>query len=197
MWCALKTESPARFFRLLRQASFLQACLMFRYVGQMRTAALRQMMRGFKGAAGEARYPLDALVRLLMFEGGDDAVAFLDHCGLEIAVAHGDGDGDGGGEGPYVVLASAAAPHRDLADMLPVDKNGHPIPPTVRPLPRGIEAKRLARGLSIADVCRGLASAEAAAAGHAPAPFVPPAVAPVEPPRPRHRTTFVPPRGGS
>ena len=132
VWCALKTDNFARFFRLLRRASYLQACLMHRYVGQVRLAGLAQMMRSFKGSAGgagaDAYYPLGDLQRVMMFDDLADAEAFVDHCGFEVAVAEGDGD-----EGPCVVFTGA---NRDLSDMLPVDKNGHPIPPAVRPMPQ-------------------------------------------------------------
>ena len=37
VWLALKTNNFTRYFRLLRQATFLQACLMHRYVGQVDT----------------------------------------------------------------------------------------------------------------------------------------------------------------
>ena len=58
----------------------------------------------------------------------DDAYAFLTHCGLEI-VAVGEED-DAADQGYTVVLSST----RDISEMLPVDKNGHPIPPTVSPM---------------------------------------------------------------
>ena len=85
IWCSLKNNNYAAFFRLLREANFLQACLMHRYVGEVRVAAMKKMVRGyFAGKNAEVYYPLTNLIRLLMFEDEEDALEFLQHCGLEV-----------------------------------------------------------------------------------------------------------------
>ena len=88
------------------------------------------MMRAFKGTGdgNAAYYPLADLGPLLMFEDMDDAYAFLSHCGLEMVVV---GDEDDAADQGYAVVLSSS---RDISEMLPVDKNGHPIPPTVSPM---------------------------------------------------------------
>jgi hypothetical protein len=47
IWGALKMENFAKFFKLLKKADFLQACLIHRYVGQMRLTAIRKITRGY------------------------------------------------------------------------------------------------------------------------------------------------------
>jgi hypothetical protein len=56
-------------------------------------------------------------------------------------------------EGLCVTLSN-----QNISELLPCDKNGHPIPPTVRPMINGIELKRESNNWSIADVCQGKAS---------------------------------------
>ena len=85
VWASLKTENSAKFFKLLRCADVLQACLMHRYVGPMRLTAIKKMARGFfKGLGVETYYPLKDLMKNLLFEDEEDALEFLDHCGFEV-----------------------------------------------------------------------------------------------------------------
>jgi germinal-center associated nuclear protein len=88
VWRALKTENYARFFSLLRSGTYLQACLMHRYVGEVRMTAIRKMVRVFKGGGGgggEAYFPVSDLQRALMFEDEDDVMGFLQHIGLPVS----------------------------------------------------------------------------------------------------------------
>jgi SAC3/GANP family len=148
VWSALKTENFAKFFRLLRSADLLQACLIHRYVGEVRLTAMKKMTRGFfKGGGGESYYPLSDLVKNLMFEGSDDALRFLDHCGFELSPP------DEITEGPCVLLSN-----QTITDLLPTDKNGNPIAPSVGPMTVGIEGKWTQSKWSIAEICRGKAS---------------------------------------
>ena len=94
----------------------------------------------------------------------DDAYNFLSHCGLEIVLvgdegadqatashmmdsqggynhhhnqnqgqSQGQGQGQGQG-GSYHAVVLSSSSRGDISEMLPVDKNGHPIPPTVSPM---------------------------------------------------------------
>lgn len=170
VWASLKTENSAKFFKLLRSADLLQACLMHRYVGPMRLTAIKKMARGFfKGLGAETYYPLKDLMKNLLFEDEEDALEFLDHCGFEVRT-------------PLLYLTDpssfttlllritlilrpllpfsldifcqVATPddilegscviltNHNISDSLPTDKNGNTIAPTVNPLTIGIESKR-------------------------------------------------------
>lgn len=91
IWSSLKTENYARFFYLLRKkATILQACLMHRYVGEVRLSAIRKVVRTF--CVPNTRGPpctdmrLDVVMRWFLFESVSDAVEFLSHCGLEYRI---------------------------------------------------------------------------------------------------------------
>jgi hypothetical protein len=86
VWSALKYDHYAAFFRLLREANFLQACLMHRYVGPVRLTAIKKMVRSFPQGRKESYFPVRDFANILMFEDEEDALEFLDHCGLEVSM---------------------------------------------------------------------------------------------------------------
>jgi hypothetical protein len=45
IWGALKTENYAKFFRFFKKATLLQACLLFRYVGEVRLVGLKKFLK--------------------------------------------------------------------------------------------------------------------------------------------------------
>ena len=90
--CKVRKEyNYARFFSILRSPStpYLFACIMFKYVENMRKAALRIMSRTFgaKRTNGEAindEYPLSDLVRLLCYEDLEEARAACENYSITI-----------------------------------------------------------------------------------------------------------------
>ena len=84
VWIARKTNNYAAFFKLLRTSNYLQACCMFRYVGDMRLTALKSMCRTYRAGKIEAYHPIPELIKELMFEDEEDVLDFLEHCGLEV-----------------------------------------------------------------------------------------------------------------
>lgn len=89
VWGALKTDNYAKFFRLLRgKASLLQACLMHRYVGEVRLKALRKLTRTLcPPGKGDGQPCLIAdLQRLFMFESESSTIDYLTHCGFPINI---------------------------------------------------------------------------------------------------------------
>ena len=81
VWGALNTSDFARFFRLLRRANLLQACMMIKYVGEVRLSALQLLCAtlcppGNLTGSG-VPYPVPALTDLLMFEDQEDTCEFL------------------------------------------------------------------------------------------------------------------------
>ena len=75
------------FFKLLDSASLLQACMMFKYVSQMRVAALSALVRSYfvPGAAGSrTSFPIAIIADMLYFGSEDEARGFVEYCGLDV-----------------------------------------------------------------------------------------------------------------
>lgn len=79
-----KNQNYARFFRVFKEADYLHACILFKFVGVMRATALRLLSRFFLAPKTKTRYPLDELISLLCFEDVDDAIEFVENCGLVV-----------------------------------------------------------------------------------------------------------------
>ena len=109
VWVARKTNDYAMFFKLLLEANYLQACCMFRYVGDMRLMALKSVCRTYRAGKIESYLPTQELIATLMFEDQDDTLDFVGHCGLEVIVENGNklltsptlGGGRGRGGGTF------------------------------------------------------------------------------------------------
>ncbi|VDL92574.1 unnamed protein product [Schistocephalus solidus] len=82
---AVTERNFIRFFRLVRQADCLTACLLHRYFSQVRSQALYSMAAAFNGhPRHEVLFPLSTLVHQLAFESISDAQAFCEHWGLSV-----------------------------------------------------------------------------------------------------------------
>jgi hypothetical protein len=193
VWGALKTHNYAKYFRLLRtRATLLQACLMHRYVGEVRMVALRKLTRSMNppGAAAQD-YPLEDVVRNFMFENADEAVDFLERCGLAVCArgaassssggsSGSDSEGDAGEQAGERWVVSFQGQNIDA--LLERDKNDRPIMPPTHYMHEWIDRAKSRRAAahasqappgfethySIAEISRGLATASA-----------PPALAPM------------------
>ena len=71
VWGALRTANYSKFFKLLKKASLLQACLMHRYVGEVRLAAMRKILRAFCPAKTSTLLLAD-LSTLFLFDSDED-----------------------------------------------------------------------------------------------------------------------------
>ncbi|RUS74574.1 hypothetical protein EGW08_017655, partial [Elysia chlorotica] len=82
---ALNSSNYVRFFRLIRDATFLNACILHRYFNQIRGQALRIIMKAHK-ATGKNRvmYPTGEMIRLLGFEDTAQVEGFCDHYCLSV-----------------------------------------------------------------------------------------------------------------
>jgi hypothetical protein len=186
VWGALKTHNYAKYFRLLRtRATLLQACLMHRYVGEVRMVALRKLTRSMNppGAAAQD-YPLEDVVRNFMFENADEAVDFLERCGLAVCArgaassssggsSGSDSEGDAGEQAGERWVVSFQGQNIDA--LLERDKNDRPIMPPTHYMHEWIDRAKSRRAAvhasqappgfethySIAEISRGLATASA------------------------------------
>ncbi|EAT38213.1 AAEL009871-PA [Aedes aegypti] len=83
VYFALEGNNYARFFRLVRQTSYMNACILLRYFNQIRTRALEIMLRAYTYRT-PASFSLEHLTDLLAFEDTEAAAAFLDAYGLPV-----------------------------------------------------------------------------------------------------------------
>uniref|UniRef100_H3HBH9 SAC3/GANP/THP3 conserved domain-containing protein n=1 Tax=Phytophthora ramorum TaxID=164328 RepID=H3HBH9_PHYRM len=88
VFVARHTGDYFQFFSLLRQATYLQSCLLFRYIPNARSSALLRMNRAYRSQV----YPLEDLVELLCFDDMEHAYSVCQEHGLRIAGRPGTGD---------------------------------------------------------------------------------------------------------
>lgn len=89
VFVARHTSDYFQFFMLLRQATYLQSCLLFRYLPGIRSTALQRMNRAFRNQP----YPLVDLMNLLCFDDIDHAGSVCSQHGLVITQQDEDDDG--------------------------------------------------------------------------------------------------------
>ncbi|KAL5015301.1 hypothetical protein ScPMuIL_009571 [Solemya velum] len=82
VYSSLNSNNYVRFFRLIREASFLNACILHRYFTQVRTRALASLVKAYGVGTKGSQYPLDELVRVLSFETRNESRLFCCHFGL-------------------------------------------------------------------------------------------------------------------
>ncbi|KAL1500288.1 hypothetical protein AB1Y20_012955 [Prymnesium parvum] len=81
---AVKNADFVGFFRELRAADYLTACVMHRHFDYVRERALQMINRAFKGPA---ELPLATLQRMLLLEDEAEAYRLVTHFGLEVSDA--------------------------------------------------------------------------------------------------------------
>lgn len=81
IWISLQENNYYQFYRLVREADYLTACLMHKLFTQVRKGALRVINKTF---AKEEPYSLDDLVELLCFEDKEEAEGFCSYCGITL-----------------------------------------------------------------------------------------------------------------
>ena len=150
VWAAWKMKDYSRFFRLLQKADACQASLMHRYVGDIRLAGIKTMVRSYFFKGSSSYYPMHDLINLFMFEDLNDALAFFRHCGIAVE------DVLLSSDDTEETLCAIFLDQR-IQDLLPRDKNGHPILPKASHMLQGIDSKYVHH--SLGEVCRGALSA--------------------------------------
>ncbi|XP_046575256.1 LOW QUALITY PROTEIN: germinal-center associated nuclear protein-like [Haliotis rubra] len=135
VYTALNSNNYVRFFRLMKESSFLNACIIHRYFTQVRSRALQTMIKAFGGK--KSQFPLTELVRILSFDNVNEAAAFCQFYGLKVA--------DGAvvlDKSSLVIPESAYAPRRAITlieskRMVPVGEviSGSALPPLHLPEP--------------------------------------------------------------
>ncbi|XP_053686152.1 protein xmas [Sabethes cyaneus] len=83
VYFALENNNYVKFFRLVRQTTYMNACILLRYFNQIRTRALETMLKAYTYRA-PASFALDHITDLLAFEDTEAAVCFLESYGLPV-----------------------------------------------------------------------------------------------------------------
>ena len=80
-YSSLKQNNYVRFFNLVREGTYFQACLMHSHFTIVRRRALRVMSKVY---VREYPFPVDDLARILGFEDADETVRFCEHHGIAV-----------------------------------------------------------------------------------------------------------------
>ncbi|XP_074045990.1 germinal-center associated nuclear protein [Macrotis lagotis] len=85
-FAALNSNNFVRFFKLVRSASYLNACLLHCYFNQIRKDALRALNVAYTVSTQRSTsFPLDNLVSMLLFRDAEEAIDFLSSYGLSVS----------------------------------------------------------------------------------------------------------------
>lgn len=81
---ALMFNNYVKFFKLLKSATYLQACMMHRYFRQVRSKALDTLMKAYVPPKQVQTLPLDTVIPTLGFENEADAESYLQVYGIKV-----------------------------------------------------------------------------------------------------------------
>ncbi|XP_003463200.1 germinal-center associated nuclear protein isoform X2 [Cavia porcellus] len=85
-FAALNSNNFVRFFKLVQSASYLSACLLHCYFHQIRKDALRALSIAYTVSTQRSTaFPLDGVVRMLLFRDSEEATDFLNCHGLTVS----------------------------------------------------------------------------------------------------------------
>ncbi|XP_004429738.1 PREDICTED: germinal-center associated nuclear protein [Ceratotherium simum simum] len=85
-FAALNSNNFVRFFKLVQSASYLNACLLHCYFNQIRKDALRALNIAYTVSTQRSTtFPLDGVVRMLLFRDCEEATDFLNYHGLAVS----------------------------------------------------------------------------------------------------------------
>ncbi|XP_009951232.1 PREDICTED: germinal-center associated nuclear protein, partial [Leptosomus discolor] len=85
-FAALNSNNFVRFFKLVQAASYLNACLLHCYFNQIRKDALKSLNIAYTVSTQRCTvFPLDHLVRMLLFRDCEEATDFISYYGLSVS----------------------------------------------------------------------------------------------------------------
>lgn len=82
VYFAVANHNYVKFFNLLRESSYMSACLLMRYFTQVRIKAISIIMRSYTPKKVGFKYSISYLTEILAFEDFESTVNFLTHHGL-------------------------------------------------------------------------------------------------------------------
>uniref|UniRef100_A0A8C4IA11 Germinal-center associated nuclear protein n=1 Tax=Dicentrarchus labrax TaxID=13489 RepID=A0A8C4IA11_DICLA len=81
---AVNSNNFVRFFKLVKGASYLASCLLHRYFNQVRAKALKTLNLAHTVGPRSTAFPLEDIVRMLMFRNAAEATDFIQQYGLNV-----------------------------------------------------------------------------------------------------------------
>ncbi|XP_068803799.1 germinal-center associated nuclear protein isoform X2 [Struthio camelus] len=85
-FAALNSNNFVRFFKLVQAASYLNACILHCYFNQIRRDALKSLNIAYTVSTQRCTvFPLDHLVRMLLFKDWEEATDFISYYGLSVS----------------------------------------------------------------------------------------------------------------
>ncbi|XP_042351006.1 germinal-center associated nuclear protein [Plectropomus leopardus] len=84
-FAAVNSNNFVRFFKLVKGASYLASCLLHRYFNQVRAKALKTLNMAHTVGPRSTAFPVEDIVRMLMFRDADEAADFIQQYGLNIS----------------------------------------------------------------------------------------------------------------
>lgn len=82
---AVNSNNFVRFFKLVKAASYLSSCLLHRYFNQVRAKALKTLNMAHTVGPRSTAFPLEDVIRMLMFRSSDEATDFIQQYGLSVS----------------------------------------------------------------------------------------------------------------
>ncbi|XP_070770765.1 germinal-center associated nuclear protein [Enoplosus armatus] len=81
---AVNSNNFVRFFKLVKGASYLASCLLHRYFNQVRAKALKTLKMAHTLGPRSTPFPVEDVVRMLMFPDAAEATDFIQQYGLNV-----------------------------------------------------------------------------------------------------------------
>lgn len=81
---AVNSNNFVRFFKLVKGASYLASCLLHRYFNQVRAKALKSLNMAHTVGPRSTAFPVEDVVRMLMFPNAAEATDFIQQYGLNV-----------------------------------------------------------------------------------------------------------------
>ena len=81
VYSSIESNNYAKFFKLVRKTTYLNACILLRYFNQVRIKALQIMVKAYCRTTSTP-FPLYELIDILGFEDEKDAIYFCEQAGL-------------------------------------------------------------------------------------------------------------------
>ncbi|KAM9850955.1 germinal-center associated nuclear protein [Aulostomus maculatus] len=84
-FAAVNSNNFVRFFKLVKGASYLASCLLHRYFNQVRSKALKTLNMAHTVGPRSTTFPVEDIVRMLMFCDAAEATDFIQQYGLNVS----------------------------------------------------------------------------------------------------------------
>ncbi|XP_044071482.1 germinal-center associated nuclear protein [Siniperca chuatsi] len=81
---AVNSNNFVRFFKLVKGSSYLASCLLHRYFNQVRAKALKTLNMAHTVGPRSTAFPVEDIVRMLMFPNAAEATDFIQQYGLNV-----------------------------------------------------------------------------------------------------------------